>query len=358
MREWHGEGAFFDGQTSRRERVAIMINAGGVAIRREGSEDFLPLGEFRVAQRGEDGYLRLKTERFAAGEIILHNREAEAALETNGFLRSQVLSAMPKKTKLVLLASALALLLAFLFTYGIDAIIDRGLVLVSAETEAKLGRAVFDELLGSRPEAADDTTRRVLEKCAAVIQAFDTTGRWKIVIAVVEDKKTRNAFALPGGYIVIYRGILEIMQNESELFGLLAHEAGHIYSRHGLRRIARTAIIGFVASVLLGDAGGISAILLDNSALLLNLAYDRQEEHAADEYAVVALGKAGMDPRGLATLFEKIKKEEGDSRWLTFLATHPATEDRIAFLQQAARSPASEEAILTAGEWETLTGKR
>ncbi len=357
MREWHGAGALFDGQTSRRERVEITINAAGMAMRREGDGSFSPLGEFRIAQRGQNGYLRVKAERFPGGEIIVHSTEAEAALRANHFLRPRFWPAMSSKAKAALLAGAFILFLAFMLQYGINAIIDRGLVLVSDEMEEKLGRTIFEQLAASRPRALDDSTRRVLEKCAAVIQAFDTTRSWKIKIAVVEDEKTKNAFALPGGYIVVYRGILEAMTDESELFGLLAHEAGHVYLRHGLRRIARTAMIGFIASVLVGDAGGLSAILFDNSEMLLNLAYDRTEERAADEYAIVALGKAGMNQRGLATLFEKIKQEEGDSRWLTFLSSHPATEERIAFLQQGLKNDIPSRIILTAEEWKILAGR-
>ncbi|MGH7453440.1 MAG: M48 family metallopeptidase [bacterium] len=357
MSEWQGEGAFFDGQTSRREPVQIKIDAQGISMRREGEAGFSPVGKFRVAQRGKNSHLRIEAGRFPGGTIVLHSAEAEAALETNGFLRARLFSGVPEKRKIVLMGGLLILILFFLFTYGLDAIIDRGLALVPESTEEKLGRTIFDELVGRRVDGGDESTRRVLEKCAAVIQAFDTTRSWKIKIVIVEDEKTKNAFALPGGYIVVYRGILDAMADESELFGLLAHEAGHVYLRHGLRRIARTAMIGFIASVLFGDASGLSAVLFDNSEMLLNLAYNRTEERAADEYAIVALGKAGINQRGLATLFEKIKREEGDSRWLTFLSSHPATEERIAFLQQGLENDTPSRIILTSEEWKILAGR-
>jgi Zn-dependent protease with chaperone function len=358
MLEWQGEGAFFDGQTSKREPVQILINAHGISMRKEGEWDFSPLGKCSVMRRSKPGHLSIEPERFSGAEIILYSAEAEAALTANGFLQARLLSGMPKKTKFALMTGGLLLLLFLLFKYGIDFIIDRGLLLVSDEMEAKLGSMAFNELAPSRQRLEGDAVREVLEKCASVIQTFDSSHSWKIEIAVVDDEKTKNAFALPGGYIVIYRGILGVMENENELFGLLAHEAGHVYLRHGLRRIARTAMIGVMVSVLFGDASGLSAVLVDNSEVLLNLAYDRKEERAADEYALAALHQAGINRRGLVTLFEQIKEEEGDAGIPAFLSTHPATAERIAYLQRGASGDNSSRTILSAEEWELLTGAK
>lgn len=149
------------------------------------------------------------------------------------------------------------------------------------------------------------------------------------------------------------------MEDESELFGLLAHEAGHIHLQHGLKRLARTVIIGFIFTALLGDASGLSAVLLDISSLLLQLNYNRKEEIAADDYALHVLQKSNLNQNGLITLFEKIEKEEKNDQWLTFLSTHPATAERIKFLKQKILpATAADQPILSAHEWARLKGSK
>jgi Zn-dependent protease with chaperone function len=355
-RQWQGEGTFFDGQTSRAQPVRISINELGISVAIDTSERFFRPFDFRVAERVGNRYVRIELMTFGGAGITIDSPEAVAALQANRFLKSGFLSFLPNKTRLLALVGGLILVVALFFFFGLDLLIDYGLTLVPKSVEEKLGKSAFDSLVQESDLASDGSTLQILEKCAAVASAFDTTTNYTIKISIVEDRKTINAFALPGGYICIYRGIIEIMDDESELFGLLAHEAGHVYLQHGLRRIARSAVIGFVFTALLGDASGLSAVLLDNSSLLLQLNYDRKEEIAADDFALQALQKSNLNQNGLITLFEKMAKEEKDTQPLPFLATHPAATKRIQFLKQKVQPTTANKTILSPQEWAKLKG--
>ena len=354
LRHWQGEATFFDGQTSRAVATQMKINEHGISVIVDRAEYHYRPKDFRVSERTRDGYLRIDLAPFAGAGITLTSPAALAALQANQFLKTNLVSRLPSKSKLLVLGGGFVLVMVLFFYFGLDLLIHYGLTLVPKSTEEMLGRTALNTLVEKRALVSDSLTLRVLEKCAGLVQSFDTTQTYTITIAIVEDPQTKNAFALPGGYICIYRGILDIMENESELYGLLAHEAGHIYLQHGLRRIARAAIIGFIFTVLLGDASGLSAVLLDNSSVLLQLSYDRKEEQAADDYALAALRRAELNQEGLITLFEKIKKEEKNAQWLTYLSTHPETAERIESLKQKIKPATTSKSILSAEEWAIL----
>lgn len=353
-RQWHGEGTFFDGQSAQAISVQVTIEDYGISIRRDGSEYTYSPKDLLFTEKRAEGYVRIELKPLKGAVLVLNDAEALEAFIANGYFKTRVFSRLPTKIKLPYVIGALIVLVVFFFTFGLDFIVDRSVDLISEENEAALGRKVFNEIAKGQSTADDSELVAILDKCAGIVQKFDPTRDFNVKITVIEDTDIKNAFALPGGQIVVYRGILEVMTNEHELFGLLAHEAGHINLRHGLRRIARTTIIGVLFTVLLGDATGLSAIIIDNSSLLLNLAYNRKEEAAADEYAMLALRKAGMNEEGLMSLFEKIKEKEYDVKWLTYLSSHPPTETRIEFLRENIQPNESYKSILTRQEWEIL----
>lgn len=99
---------------------------------------------------------------------------------------------------------------------------------------------------------------------------------------------------------------MDSIQTESEFFGLLAHEAGHVALRHGSKRLLRNALLSATFLLLFGDMQGLSGILLSQSSTLLDLSYSRHEELEADEFALHILHKAGLDVQALPRLLERI----------------------------------------------------
>lgn len=163
--------------------------------------------------------------------------------------------------------------------------------------------------------------------------------RWKI--HVIDDDKIVNAFATPGGYIYVYTGLLLSATSEDEIAGVLAHEAGHVVGRHSARQMVNAYGLQAVLSLALGENPGLAAQIAGSIAGNgLMLAHGRSEEIEADELGAGYSSRAGWDPKGLISFFEKLKQQQGGDtpRVLTFLSTHPATGDRIANLHQFIRT--------------------
>jgi beta-barrel assembly-enhancing protease len=151
-------------------------------------------------------------------------------------------------------------------------------------------------------------------------------------VKVVQNENI-NAFALPGGYIYVYDGLIRETSNESELAAILAHEIAHISARHHAKEINKIAnsigmsIVGGVLSGPITGFGLLSQQMMQEGAYLK---YTRDEEREADRMAMEMLYQAGIKPTGLIIFFEKLRRRnpEGKSLWDGFYFTHPSPEER------------------------------
>jgi predicted Zn-dependent protease len=156
---------------------------------------------------------------------------------------------------------------------------------------------------------------------------------------------TYNAFATPAGHIFLYSGLLEAMENEEELACILAHEISHVICRHISQKIERAekasiaTLAGVVAGVLLGTAGApvaANAVTLGSMAASQSfaLAYGREDERQADQIGLNVLRKAGYNGEGLISTLKKMRSKRWfDSNQIpTYLTTHPASEERMAYI--------------------------
>jgi predicted Zn-dependent protease len=154
-----------------------------------------------------------------------------------------------------------------------------------------------------------------------------------------------NAFALPGGYVYVTRGLIERTRRGSELAAVLAHEIGHVAARHGvekLQRYMRTgSLVNFLYNVILG---GEPRLLRENAlqltGVLWSASHSREDEEKADRLAVQYLLRAGIDPQGVVTLLEELLREEkADSargyEVAAWFSTHPLTSTRITEAKRA-----------------------
>lgn len=246
-----------------------------------------------------------------------------------------------------LLAGLLLILLGafaslFLFKESmVIAVADR----IPARWEARLGRSALNQLKAGSEFIEDAAIREMLTGITdPVFQGIPET-EYDFRVYVAKNPEI-NAFALPGGIIVLNSGLILAATGPEQVAGVLAHEAAHVTLRHGLRQIIGT--VGLFAGVqaLFGDATGLMAVLIDNSALLLIRKYSRDYEREADETGWAYLKAAGIDPRGMIAFFhlllEEAEKGEaspaGPGEALHFLSTHPATPERIDRLREKWRS--------------------
>jgi predicted Zn-dependent protease len=166
----------------------------------------------------------------------------------------------------------------------------------------------------------------------------------------VQQSEELNAFALPGGYVVINSEVIERAETPEEVLGVVAHEFAHVSERHVLRGLVSTIGIYFGVSIIIGDYAGSFAALGDALPHLISLSFSRDYEREADDVGVLYLQRAKIDPRGMIAFFKKIKAEEeklaeiSDLQGsLSFLSTHPNTAERIDRLKSRLGERASEE---------------
>lgn len=146
----------------------------------------------------------------------------------------------------------------------------------------------------------------------------------------VADTPISNALALPDGTIVVMRGLLEDSTPE-ELAGVLAHELAHVIEKHSMRQLAQRIGPTFIAQYLFGGDGAL-AMLTAGATYLGSLEYSRENEREADDKAWDILVAANIDPRGLADYFRKLRRGEGRRSAPDIFSTHPATTERIKYL--------------------------
>ena len=213
-------------------------------------------------------------------------------------------------------------------------------VLISPEQENQIGLQLKNELdtkegvVYLRDPTVVDYVRGVANNVIQFGKRDRPEVQWQVF--VIDDSKTVNAFATPGGYLYVYRGLLEAAQDEAELAAVMAHETGHVVARHAARNMVAEYGIDEVASLAGGNNPGLLTKLTTTIAGQgLLLSHSRADETEADEYGARYASAAGYDPHAFTAFFERLQKSEGRSpAVLTYLSDHPATGDRIVHINQ------------------------
>jgi beta-barrel assembly-enhancing protease len=155
------------------------------------------------------------------------------------------------------------------------------------------------------------------------------------------DKDVQNAFAVPGGYVYIYTGIIKEMKDESELAGVLGHEISHVVWHHYRDALAKTTGMGILLDALLGDdAGKLAQLVAGSFFQLAALKVSRSNEAEADHYGTIYSGKAGRNPLGIAKYFSRVQ-----SMAPAWISSHPDPGDRVKEVQDQVNASAELKAV-------------
>ncbi len=166
-----------------------------------------------------------------------------------------------------------------------------------------------------------------------------------------------NAFAIPGGHVVILTGLLEHADSAEEVAGVLAHELAHVTRRHTLRNIIKSAGLLVVLQAVLGDTSGLFGLAAEASRYLLEQKFSRDFEREADDTGWAYLVEANIDPRGMTRFFEKLKQLMIDSGMdamensLALVNTHPASQERIERLNEKWSALPKKSGYASLGTW-------
>ena len=206
--------------------------------------------------------------------------------------------------------------------------------------EIEIGRNLAAVLLGAKPLHPDMALQRYVNRLGRWISLQSARPNLPWTFAVLDDKGY-NAFAAPGGYVFVTKGLIDSLADESELAGILAHEINHVIFKHHLQAIRKSAQTGLltqaVASQLKNDlAGGLSSRLVSLGRDLYSKGLDQGDELEADRNGVALATRAGFDPYGLVAVLQQLRTATpNDPIFALSLSTHPAPQVRLDQLELA-----------------------
>jgi beta-barrel assembly-enhancing protease len=217
---------------------------------------------------------------------------------------------------------------------------------ISEEQEIELGREAAKKVESDSPILRNDEITSYVNRVGQTLVPYSHRKNIKYSFKVVNSSEV-NAFALPGGFIYVNRGLLEAAQNESEIAGVLGHEISHVVARHSADQMKKAGLanlaLGGLAAVLGGSGGTVAGIRKIGAELGTNAAFmkfSRDDEREADKLGAQNVYDAGYDPRGMVTFFgklEQLRKTE-PSKLETFFSTHPNPAERVSNVSQEIQS--------------------
>ncbi|MCC6139938.1 MAG: M48 family metallopeptidase [Nitrospira sp.] len=209
--------------------------------------------------------------------------------------------------------------------FGADLLVEMAVSRMPVEWEQKLGEAAYKDFLshqdvmkeGPAVKAVEEMTQRLVEQIP--------DNPYKFQVTVVKSDIV-NAFALPGGYVVVFTGLMKKADSGEEVAGVLGHELNHVLQRHGLERIVKSMGVMAAVAIIVGDQQGLIGLMRQVGVELLTLKFDRAQETEADLTGLQLVYRAKIDPNGMITFFQKLaEKDEGRVEWLS---THPMSSAR------------------------------
>lgn len=325
---------YFDGRSSRRHRVALSLQGGTLTLRDADFERRVALSAVTIPRKlGDTPRLIL----FADGgrcEIADHRQFAALLPDADQSLLADLESSWLHAGTALLITLAIA---ATLYIWGLPFAAEQAAIRVPDAILAKMDEQFFDNFAGQalfKPSTlAPERRQTLLEKIQALrlppqgIEPRRIEFRSSPAIGA-------NAFALPGGSMVILDELVNLTDDDAEILAVVAHEIGHVSERHALRQLFQASAVGAVMAWYIGDT---SNLLAAAPSALLETRYSRNFEQQADQFAARTLHANGIAVSKLADILEKLERShrqqpgtsDKNSPIPDYLSTHPNTEQRI-----------------------------
>jgi beta-barrel assembly-enhancing protease len=350
---------FTDGKTAALHQTELTCANQGLAI---GTTDRQLIEEWAWADvklaesLSADRPIRLLNRSLEGARLEIEDRSILALLENfaPNLRRDPVTGGGIQKFALI---GGLFACFAFFVVYGVPRLAGPLAKSIPMEWEEEIGAGVIKtvaQFLGAKEgycKAPDGAAalQRLTDRLARTVQ---TPYRFKVLVA---KSKTVNAFAAPGGYVVILSGLIQKADTADEVAGVLAHEMGHVIKRHPTKSVIHAYGWSMLIAALTGVSGSSEGLISSLSLHLATAAYSRDNEAEADAIAVEMLAKAHISTDGLIDFFQKLKKEVNDgsdNALVEYLASHPGLQKRIDAIK--AKAPANQGAAMSQLNWKAL----
>ena len=361
MRRTDWPGTYFGGHAPQPQRASIHLMPTGLQIRTDdGKNLWWPYEDIRQTQ----GFYAGQQVRLERGEQL-----PEALVVSDTAFLAAVHRVAPERAKhfhdparreirlalTVLAALAVIAISAALYMWAIPALATVVASRVPVTWEERLGEGIIQKLAPPYKQCTEPKRMQAINQIVAALAATLPDHGYTFQVLVVSDP-TVNALAAPGGYIVLFKGLLDRSDSAEELAGVLAHEMQHVIQRHGTRALLQRASIGILLAAVTGDVSSAATFGVGVASTLGTLSYSRRAEEEADTEAMRMLLASRVDPSGMILFFEKLQRKHGNSpEAFKYLSSHPAAEDRITNLQALSRASHDEpRKLLPDFEWRDM----
>jgi len=334
-------GSYYDGRTAHRIPVTITVMATGLRLAtEEGAFLWWPYEQLRLAQGAMPGeQIRIERGPELSETLIVSDEAFLSAIRAGAPKAGRHLLPVFRRRHwagVVLLAGAGAVVAGLaVYVWVIPGLADLAAGQIPPAWEERLGQAALESLAPPLLRCADPRRDAVLREIVARLAAETPEDAYTFRIAVVNQSAV-NAFAAPGGYLIIHLGLLAATQTPAELAGVLAHEMQHVLHRHGTKALFREVSMRALLSLIVGDAAGLGQAL-EAAGTLGQLRYRRQDEETADRDGMKLIQAARVDPNGMVSFLRRLSREgSGAPRGRAYLSTHPLTAERIKHMERMA----------------------
>ncbi len=352
------------GQAEGQPANLRVTSSGITAHLGSGEAVTIPFAEVELSAGGFDGTFIFVRTRGGAGPTITSGDKAflPALEQAAGSLLASELAKITSHKRKHGRARwiGIGVVLAFfaligILIWNIPRFLARSVDALPTDIDQQLGDAAYSGMTMQGPVIDDPVVvgfvQEIVDRLApeAKVEGFDFR-------VTVVDSDIVNAFALPGGQIVVFTGLIEQAERPEQVAGVLGHEMAHVTLRHGMRNVAHSAGVGVAFTILLGDASGWVVLAGEMAAMAQQNSYSRVQEAAADEEGVRMLMAAGLDPEGLAEFFQKLEEQPGAELQsaMSWVSTHPDHQSRIAHVHELMNEfPAAAPRPLTS-DWQAV----
>jgi len=321
-------GTYFDGISSNPQVIELTLDEADAALRfgtSSGQYSQWPIDEITFEHIGN--FLEIRNLHHSLELIKVNDAVFTsgliAFLKLNGHLTwYQRILQLSFKTHIGIAVLILGIIVAG-YLIIIPTVAEKAVALIPQHYDISMGHTFYQQYVNDN--TVDSSKTEALNRFANRLHLNNTM---KLHFTVIKSS-TVNAFSLPDGNIIVFTGIIDVMKDYDELAGLIGHEVSHINNRHSMKMLCRNLSGYLFVSAMLSDVNGIMAIIGDNVHNLQSLSYSRQFERQADEQGTALMVMNGINPKGMTTLFSRLKSTEKVTM-PAFISSHPITDDRIA----------------------------
>jgi Zn-dependent protease with chaperone function len=314
---------YFDGKSSKKEMVIIKFDDKFITIKGEITDKKIPIKDIIISDRLANTPRQI---RFDNGSVAYssENDKIDKIIDKS----SSIIYAVESKMIYVLFSLMIVILaIIFFFTSGANIVANIVAKNIPHSIEKKLSDETLEILdnnilLKSKlSKSKKEHIKKIFSKLTKNSNQYKLHFRRGI---------GENAFALPSGDIIITDELIVFSKGDDDMiFGVLAHEVGHIEYKHSLKTVVKFSITGAMISYITGDISSLISIL---GTSVLNANYSRDYEAQADRYAKKRMIEEGIEPKHLANFFIKLEEKELNKQKYNYFASHPSNQKRIDFL--------------------------